>query len=35
MADKKTWYQEKFGDEKLRQIQEMVQSRAKDVGVAM
>ena len=34
-SDKLTWYKEKFGDEKLRQIKEMVQTRAKEVGVEM
>ena len=33
VSDKLTWYKEKFGDEKLRHIQEMVLTRAKDVGV--
>ncbi|RPD59992.1 thioredoxin-like protein [Lentinus tigrinus ALCF2SS1-7] len=31
--DKRTWYLEKFGQEKVEQIQSMVESRAKEVGV--
>lgn len=33
--DKWTWYMEKFGKEKFEQIQSMVSSRAKEVGVDM
>ena len=34
-VDKWTWYLEKFGKEKFEQIQSMVSSRAKEVGVDM
>ncbi len=35
VIDRATFYREKFGEEKLKQIKQMVTSRAEDVGVEM
>lgn len=35
VTDRATFYHEKFGEEKLKQIKQMVTSRAEDVGVEM
>lgn len=33
--EKQKWYEEKFGKDKYEQIQSMVSSRAKEVGIEM
>ena len=33
--DKRAWYLEKFGQEKMEEIENMVKSRAKEVGIEM
>ena len=35
VIDKMTFYREKFGEEKLAQIKQMVSARAKELGIEM